>query len=203
MKTIILLVLAATMLGACNSNNKIELSSDSTKYEPVAKDVLIVPGQSIGKIRIGQNVKELDSILGKPDFSDAAMGKAWTIWYEGDTSKSKKDEIAIYSSYADSTMRTKDVKQIRITAEKYSTTQQLNTGNIRFDFKVKYPDFKKVATYFDTKLGDTVKVVDSKSNGIAVEFLRGIGRAITVHKKGETVNTSYFTLYPNFKQLPN
>ena len=203
MKTIFLALIVVAALSACNSDKTVQLSADSTKYEAVAKDLLIVPGESIGKIKLGQSITSLNEILGRPDAGDAAMGKEWGIWYEGDTTKNKKDEIAIYSAYTDSTMKEKSVKQIRITAEKYATAEQLSTGNVRFDFKVKYPDFKKVATYFDTKLGDTIKLIDSKSSGIAVEFLRGIGKAIMVHKKGEDVNTGYLTLHPEFKQLPN
>ncbi|RZK58182.1 MAG: hypothetical protein EOO91_08780 [Pedobacter sp.] len=64
-----------------------KLNADSLKMDSADAKFLIVPGKSIGKFYLGQNVIELDSILGKPDLSDAAMGKAWSIWYRGDTSK--------------------------------------------------------------------------------------------------------------------
>lgn len=190
------------MLFSCNSDsNKIKLNADSLKTDSVDAKFLVVPGKSIGRIYLGQNVTELDSILGKPDFSDAAMGKALSIWYRGDTSKFKKREIAIYSSYADSTMKWKDVKQIRVNSNKVTTVTGLNNGNLLSSFTAKYSDFKKISTYVNDNLGDTILLYDSKSNGIAVEFIRDISRAIIIHKKGEQVNETYLTLHPEWKIL--
>ena len=41
---------------------------------------LIVPGQRIGQIRLESPAQSL-AVLGKPDGGDAAMMKAWRIWY--------------------------------------------------------------------------------------------------------------------------
>ncbi|RZL46974.1 MAG: hypothetical protein EOP00_13355 [Pedobacter sp.] len=195
-----ILIPCLAIMFSCNSES-VKLSPDSTSYEDVKTKFLVTPGKSIGKIYLGQSLVALDSILGKPDFGDAAMGKEWGIWYGKDTTKFKKNEIAVYSSYADSTMKTKDVKQIRVNSSKFLTVTGLNSGNLLSSFTAKYPDFKKVAVFVNDKLGDTVLLYDSKSNGIAAEFLRDISRAVIVHKKGEEVNQTYFSLYPDWKLL--
>ena len=45
-----------------------------------AANLSIVPGQSIGELKLGANLDKAD--LGQPDESrsDAAMGKAWTVY---------------------------------------------------------------------------------------------------------------------------
>jgi hypothetical protein len=203
MKSTCQLLLSILIFCSCNSNGSkdIVLNSDSLKYAPIEEKRLIVPGKSIGRFSIGQNVVAVDSILGTPDSSDAAMGKAWNIWYGRNSTSGKRNEIAIYSTYADSSMKWKAVKQIRVISGKFQTIEGLNNGNLLSSFEAKYPDFKKIATYFDAKLSDTIYLYDSKENGIAVEFLRDISRAITIHHKGEQVNESYYTLAKNLRKL--
>lgn len=190
------------VLCSCNQSSKtIQLHADSLAAEDIEGKLLIVPGKSIGRYFLGQDLAAVDSIKGKPDFSDAAMGKAWAIWYGKNSTNGKRNELAIYSTYKDSTMASKAVKQIRVISGKFETNDGLNNGNILSNFLVKYPDFIQVATYYDDKLGDTIKVYDSRQNGIAVEFLRDISRAITVHSKGEALNESYYTLKPDLKKI--
>lgn len=202
MKLKYLLIPCVAILFSCNSNsNSIKLNADSLETDSVKAKFLVTPGKSIGRIYLGQNVNELDSILGKPDAGDAAMGKAWGIWYGKKNTNYGRNEIAVYSSYIDSTMTGKDVKQIRVNSSKFTTISGLNTENSLANIIQKYPDFKKVATYVNDGIGDTILVYDSKSNGIAVEFIRDISRAVIVHKKGEAVNETYLTLYPEWKKL--
>ena len=203
MKINYLFIIALGILFSCNSNssNSIKLNSDSLYVDEIEAKLLIVPGKSIGRYFLGQDMVKVDSLKGKPDTGDAAMGKAWSIWYGKNSTGGKRNEIAIYSGYADSTMSSKAVKQIRVISGKFQTIEGLNNGNLISSFTAKYADFHQIATYVDTELGDTIKVFDSKSNGIAVEFLRDISRAITVHAKGEQLNESYYTLHSELKKV--
>jgi len=132
--------------------------------------------------------------LGSADAGDAAMGKAWGIWYD-----QKKDEIAIYSSYADSTAVKKDIKQIRVTSSSFVTAQHLRTGGKLVDFEKDFTDAKRLATYFDSKTKDSILIFDSRENGIGVEVVNNLIRAITVHPKGTAVNETYLSLHPEWK----
>lgn len=203
MKFKYLFIAVWAILFSCNSNssNSIKLNSDSLVVDDIEAKLLIVPGKSIGRYFLGQDPAQIDSLKGKPDAGDAAMGKAWAIWYGKNTTGGKRNEIAVYSGYRDSTMSAKAVKQIRIISGKFETVNGLNNGNLLSSFTAKYPDFKQISTYFDTQLGDTIKVFDSRANGIAVEFLRDISRAITIHSKGEQLNESYYTLKPELKKV--
>lgn len=202
MKTICLLLIAFATLSSCQGDSKtIKLYQDTTNVNDVDEKLLIVPGESIGRYALGQNIKAIDSMKGKPDFSDAAMGKAWAIWYGKKSTGGKRNEIAIFSGYSDSTMSGKSVKQIRVISDKFETVDGLNNGNLLSNFTMKYSDFAHVSTYVNPKLHDTIKVYDSKSHGIAVEFLRDISRAITIHEKGKPLNDSYYTLKPELKKL--
>jgi hypothetical protein len=191
------------MLCACNSDssNKIKLNSDNMLRNDIESKLLIVPGKSIGRYYLGQDMIQVDSLKGRPDSGDAAMGRAWSIWYGKKSTYGKRNEIAIYSGYADSSMKTKVVKQIRVISSRFETTDGLNNGNILSNFKARYPDFTLVATYVDAGLGDTIQIFDSQERGITVEFLRGISRAITVHAKGQPLNESYYTLRTELKRL--
>lgn len=66
--------------GTTGSNDtairKITADTNKVKNGPVNSDSLIIPGESIGKVVLGENVASLQ-VLGEPDLSDAAMGKAW------------------------------------------------------------------------------------------------------------------------------
>jgi hypothetical protein len=202
MKMKYLFIIAIGILVSCNSDSsKIKLYQDSLNTNDIEAKLLIVPGKSIGRYFLGQNMLQVDSLKGKPDFSDAAMGKAWAIWYGKNKTGNKRNEIAIYSTYGDSTMSTKVVKQIRIISSKFETVDGLNNGNLLSNFQTKYIDFTQVSRYVDTSLGDTIQVFDSKANGIAVEFLRDISRAIIIHKKGEPVIDTYVTLHPELKKV--
>ncbi len=201
MKIKYLLLSLVVLLWSCNAEPSIKLYKDSTNVSDIDAKFLIVPGKSIGRYFIGQNMLQLDSLKGKPDFSDAAMGKAWSIWYGKKKTGNKKNEIAIYSTYGDSTMSFKVVKQIRIISSRFETVDGMNNGNLLSSFTTNYEDFVKVSRYVDTQLGDTIEVYDSKANGIAVEFLRDISRAITVHEKGTMVNQTYIMLHPEWKKI--
>jgi hypothetical protein len=112
MKLKYLFIIATGILFSCNSDSSVKLYKDTSSVSDIESKLLIVPGKSIGKYFIGQNMVQVDSLKGKPDFSDAAMGKAWSIWYGKNKTGNKRNEIAIYSTYGDSTMSFKTVKQI-------------------------------------------------------------------------------------------
>ena len=203
MKTICLITIAFALLTSCqnDSSKSVKLYQDTTNVDDIDAKLLIVPGKSIGRFSIGQSMAAVDSLKGKPDSSDAAMGKAWAIWYGKKSTGGKRNEIAIFSGYSDSTMSSKSVKQIRVISDKFETAEGLNNGTLLSDFTTKYSDFTRISTYVDDRLHDTIYVYDSKSHGIAVEFLRDISRAITIHDKGKPLDDSYYTLNRALKKL--
>lgn len=194
-------------LAACQSANKNgEHKTDSVsnrksvKTQAIDERFLIVAGKSIGEIFLGENMEQVGEKLGRPDAGDAAMGKAWGIWYSNDSTGKHPNEIAVYSSYRDTSMLVKDVKQIRITSDQFKTQDGLATGTTMEETKNKFPAIEKLSAYLNEDK-DTITVYDAKNEGIGFEFLKGKSISITVHPVNTPVNATYLTLHPEWKLI--
>jgi hypothetical protein len=194
-------------LVACQSANKTDHDKTDSASNPtlaatqaVDERFLIVAGKSIGEIALGEDMEQVGKKLGRPNAGDAAMGKAWGIWYSNDSTAKHRNEIAIYSSYRDTSMLVKDVKQIRITSNKFKTQNGLTTGNTLEDTKSKFPAIEKLSAYLNEDK-DTVLVYDAKKDGIGFEFLKGKSISLTVHPVNIPVNATYLTLHPEWKLI--
>jgi hypothetical protein len=187
MKSIKFALLGLSMgVAACQSASKTDQNADSISNltsvptQSLDERFLVVAGRSVGEIALGEDMEEVGRKLGRPDAGDAAMGKAWGIWYSDDSTAKHRNEIAVYSSYRDTSMRVKDVKQIRITSNKFKTKDGLATGSTLEDTKQKFPSVKKLSAYLNEDK-DTVTVYDAQKEGIGFEFLKGKSISLTVH----------------------
>ncbi|WP_316804509.1 hypothetical protein [Pedobacter nototheniae] len=207
MRTLKILVFGlSASLAACqsstNSGHKRDsiASIESGPGKIVDERFLIVPGTSVGQISVGEDMTNVFEKMGNADDGDAAMGKAWGIWYGKVSKGDKKDELAIYSSYRDSTMVIRDVKQIRVTSNLYKTQDGFGTGRSLSDIALKFPAMEKLSAYLDQNK-DTILVYDSKPDGIGFEFINKKSVALTVHPKQKSVNETYLTLHPEWKPV--
>ncbi|MGN7990171.1 hypothetical protein ACTJKC_22715 [Pedobacter sp. 22226] len=199
-----LLGLSISLVACQSANNKSQDKTDSaSNLTPATTQVvderfLIIAGKSIGEIALGEDMEQVGKKLGRPDAGDAAMGKAWGIWYSNDSTAKHPNEIAVYSSYRDTSMRVKDVKQIRITSDQFKTKDGLATGSTLEATKSKFPGIEKLSAYLNEEK-DTVTVYDAKKDGIGFEFLKGKSISLTVHPVNIPVNATYLTLHPEWK----
>ena len=204
--TKIILLAMSISFAACQSSQNSEHKSDSIENmesgnaKIVDSRFLIVPGRSVGEISLREDMTEVGKKLGRPDAGDAAMGKAWGIWFSNDSTAGFRNELAIYSSYRDTSMRVKDVKQIRITSPKFKTQDGFTTGLSASDTKLKFPAMEKVSSYLNEK-NDTVTVYDARQDGIGFEFLKGKSISLTIHPMNQSVNGTYLTLHPEWKLI--
>src|ERR1700754_2460711 len=60
---------------------KTPASTDTSKTKTITATQLIIPGRSIGDIRLGEDVANVSTSLGRPDSSDAAMGSSLMVWF--------------------------------------------------------------------------------------------------------------------------
>jgi len=176
-----------------------------TKTPAISSDKLASAGKGIGKINLGSNAEGLEKLLGKPDFSDAAMGKAWLTWYSKRRDEhNNRNELNIYTTYADSTMRTKTVKQIRVTSPFYITADSLQVYNDLASIRKVYPDLVSEGTYKEQKGGRIIHLYDAIAQGIAFEAAEANGQQICismiVHEPGKEVTDIYITLHPDLKK---
>jgi len=186
------------------SDKKVKPIENTPVSDTVAKPVsvkttdekqLIVPGKSIGLTHLGQNTETLAS-LGRPDFSDAAMGKAWSSWYSKD---GKKNELNIYTTYKDSEMKEKVIRLIRITSPEFKTEDGIATGSSLKTIQSDFPKAVLIGKYKDT--GESVEIYDAIDSGIAFEIKKGNCISIIVHETGKKATDEYITFHPDMERF--
>lgn len=164
---------------------------------------LIIPGQKIGSTALGITADSLARLLGQPDKSDAAMGKAWLTWLGKSDEHNNATRLDIYITYPDSTMRYKTVQQIHATSSWFHTAGGLHVYSAMADIRKSYPGLKKAARYKSD--GRTITLYDDKEQGIAFEAVpannEDICTGIIIHKPGIAVTNTYIFLYPDAKLI--
>lgn len=165
-----------------------------------SSDSIIIPGETLGKVRLGDSVSTLGE-LGPADESDAAMGKAWLTWKGKKDEHNNQTELKIYTSYKDSTMREKTIQQIRTTSSAFHTKGNNHVYSSLNTIKEEFPHLKKSATYKED--GREFTIYDDADQGIAFEIVNANGQmictGIIVHEKKKKVTDVYITLHPEMK----
>jgi hypothetical protein len=165
----------------------------------------IEPGEYIGNTKIGATTEEMATLLGPADGGDAAMGKAWGIWYshKKDNSIDSSRYLAVYSVREETNGKEAMlVKQIRVNTPSFKTAKGLKVGSSYIEVKKLFPAIKVVAQYQDKTKGRKITLYDVKKEGIAFEMTTGKGgkqvcSAITIHPEGESINT--YILFPGYE----
>jgi hypothetical protein len=197
----------STQTSVANDTNAVSNKTDSTvvtvhpdsthidsAMNNLTSNNTIVAGENIGKVEIGMSDTSLEPLLGKPDLSNAAMGKAWLTWYGKKSDEhNNKTQLNVYTSYRDTSMRDKSVQQIRTTSSFFETLQDIHVYSSLDDIKKVFPGIKKVQqSANDAK---KITVYDDANNGIAFEIVdanrQQICRAIFVHTKSKSVRDIY------------
>ena len=168
-------------------------SSPQTRPSLQPAAAAIIAGSSIGSVSLDMNADSVVAMLGQPDRSDAAMGKAWLVW----TSKSSAGmprETAVYTSRNMGVGKEESrVKEIRITSGFFYTQDSLRTGLRLADIRAKRPALKRV----DVVAAAPKQFYDDADGGISFEFgAGGVCTAILVHPKGVRLTDVYLPLQP-------
>ena len=165
------------------SLNDTSLNTNSDTVQAISEDKLIVPGNRIGKIIIGGNADSLKDILGKPDFTEGAMGSGSMAW------NNNGYKTTVLFSHA---MGTKDeqiarIRKIRITSPDFKTAERLNTGLTLNDYKKRFD-----LTLLNNPMSKTkIKVYEAKGKGITFEIdsVSNQGVGIIVHQPEDSLFT--------------
>jgi hypothetical protein len=196
----LLYILLGVAIVSCNGKKETDetdfVAADSVDTPAINQRLLVIPGQSIGNIALEQNADKLEAILGKPDLSDAAMGKAWLTWFSKVSDTVTGNELNIYTEYKDNELRGKVVRQIRITSDEFKTKDGIKTGKSLDEISKVYPGIKLIGKY-DTNTNYPVSVYDVIEEGIAFEVENNVCTGIIVHKKGQKVAEEYITFHPD------
>ncbi|MCX2741420.1 hypothetical protein [Pontibacter anaerobius] len=163
---------------------------------------LIIPGESIGHIKLGMAAKTVSSILGKPDSGDAAMGKALSFWVSKQANE-PQHYVAVYTvTDFGSEDETPRVQQVQVTSPQFLTTDSIGTGKSLPEIRQKYKKLKPLA-YFRNEQQQQVYIYNDREQGIAFEITTSdsLCTAITIHPKGENVTDTYLPLHPDMTRL--
>lgn len=169
-------------------------TSHKTTPDTTALQNQIVPGERLGHITLGMNADSLETVLGYPDASDAAMGKAWLTW----NGKNNPSVLNIYTAYKDTTLTQKTVQQIRTTSSFFKTPNGTHVGQSLAQIKQQFPAMAATSTY--TEAGAAYTLYDDVAAGIAFEVRASTCTGILIHKKGHRADDIYIMLHPDMKK---
>lgn len=177
--------------------NESENHTDSTNIASavITADYLIVPGKSIGETMLDRPAANVITRLGKPDFSDAAMGKSVAAWYTGHNKNGYTTHMYFTTDMGnDDTSR---VKAIRVSSPSFKTQNHLYAGVLITDAQKQY----KLDTLGTFKLNGRGRTLyDDKTNGIAFDTDRsGNITGIAVYQKGVSVKNVYMAFFGEVK----
>jgi hypothetical protein len=200
-----LIVMFSMAIVSCNGKKEDDtvdtsIVADTLVAKEVSTKMLIVPGKSIGNVWLLQNADSLEILLGKPDLSDSAMGKAWLTWFSKVSDTVTGNELNIYTSYKDDKMDMKVVRQVRITSREFKTSAGISTGKSLSEVKESFPNIKIVGKY-DMETNTPVIVYDDVDSGIAFEFENNTCSGIILHEIGKKVSEEYLSFHPDMKPL--
>ncbi|GAB2552401.1 putative periplasmic lipoprotein [Rufibacter soli] len=166
---------------------------------------LIIPGEQIGQLKLGDSPEKVQAALGKPDAGDAAMGKALSSWfsYQKDSTILHRVDVFTVREHTGMPDETVGVNQIRITSPRFSLQgHQLQVGSTLANLRPQFPGIRPVAYY----LGEEKKrvyVYDAPTQGIVFEIngSDSICVAISIHAKGQEIKGRYLPVHPNLVNL--
>lgn len=171
--------------------------SENTKAVVITADKMISPGIGIGETAINEAGSKVFAQLGKPDFSDAAMGKSVAVWYADHNKKGYSTHTYFSTNMGvDDTSR---VKVIRITSPSFKTSNRIYTGVLLADAQKVY-QLDSLGTF---KLnGSNRKLYDDVTAGIAFDVDRsGNITGITIHETGKSVLNAYMAFFGEVKAI--
>ena len=214
---IVLVFLNITCHNTANNTNAdtqtdsaITSASDRPKTGSVSKDEnifsneLIIPGKQIGKTRIGDNPETLVKNLGKPDSSDAAMGKAWLFWNGKRDEHNNKTLLAVYTIYKDNTMKEKIVKLIYSTSSYFKTNNGVGVYSDLGEIKKQFPGLQQVAQFKERNGERMIHIYTDKNQGIAFETAEAreqqICIAVTFYMPDEILLDLYIPLHSEIQK---
>ena len=127
---------------------------------------LIVPGQSIGEIRLEMGLTEVTKKLGEAATGEGAAGRAWDAWFARKEGGGRGYELTIYSHAAE---RDKEVRAIRAESPFFHTKENVGTKSSLADVWKAFPELR----YANNDPHDkAVEVYMDDANGLAIEVRR-------------------------------
>lgn len=173
-------------------------ASPASPADTVPADRVITPGTSIGKTFLDESPDTLIQLLGKPDYQDAAMGKAWLTWFGKKRDEhNNATELNVFLTYRDSSMSRKVVKQIRTTSAWFLLQDSLHVYSGFPQIREAFPHLHYTGQYREGNR--EFKIYDDLDQGVAFETVTAAGQtlctAILVHVPDQPLSSVYFPIH--------
>ncbi|RYD78956.1 MAG: hypothetical protein EOP53_10375 [Sphingobacteriales bacterium] len=195
-----LYIFLVLFLVSCDSEsgknqNKTPHKTQNSAEKPIAikwsSAKMIIPGKSIGLTHLYESADSVFLLLGKPDSSDAAMGKMMASWY-----KNNHETHIFFGRKMGSEDETSRVKQIRITSSYFVTEKGVSVGSAIHQIQMEFPELKIAGSYISPQTHLQTTIYDDLQKGIAFETDAKNGCVgITVHKPNQQSYEIYNALY--------
>jgi len=167
---------------------------------PTPPAQLVVPGRSLGSLRLGADVATL-APYGPADYSDAAMQKAWATWFGTGHPPAQLD---VYSTMIPGQDTHKSVQVVRATSTYFRLANGLRNGSTLRQIQACYGKLP-LATSYQLKAGARY-LYDDVAHGIAFELdgttSASYCRALVVHLPGQAAAKTYLTMPIYLKEVP-
>ena len=155
-------------------------------------EALILPGKSIGQIKLDAELPTVEKLLGKPTESEGAGGRAWDIWESSKGDAEQSYRTSVYAEHTTSEGKVQFIQSIRVTSPFFHTGEGINTqSSLEAIWKV-FPMLRYYSTYQHE--GKTIEVYADGTLGISFEIQRtaadtgsltwGTCHAVCVYKGG-------------------
>ena len=124
----------AVLIFGCESMSTHKSLADSihavdTHLKTIVSVKMIVPGKRIGDIYINENADSVVAKLGKPDWSDAAMGASFMVWFNKKGRNIHKTSIYAHRNMGAADEKVNYIKEIRETSPSFKTADYGGAGS--------------------------------------------------------------------------
>ncbi|MFD1873259.1 hypothetical protein [Hymenobacter bucti] len=161
---------------------------------------LVVPGRSMGNLKLGADAATL-ATLGPAAYSDAAMQKAWATWFGTGHPPAQLD---VYTTMIPGQDTHKAVQVVRATSAYFRLANGLRTGATLSQIQASYGRLPLAISY-RLQAGPRY-LYDDVRRGIAFELDGQAStshcRALVVHQLGQPVAKTYLSMPVYLKEVP-
>ncbi len=161
---------------------------------------LVVPGQSLGNLKLGADAATLAN-LGPAAYSDAAMQKGWATWFGTGHPPTQLD---VYTTMVPGQDTHKSVQVVRATSSYFRLANGLRTGSTLRQIEECYGKLP-LTTSYQLKAGPRY-LYDNVKLGIAFELDGKAStshcRALVVHQPGQPAAKIYLPMPLYLKEVP-
>lgn len=167
---------------------------------PTPPAQLVVPGRSLGSLKLGADVATMAS-YGPADYGDAAMQKAWATWFGTGHPPTQLD---VYSTLIPGQDTHKSVQVVRATSPYFRLANGLRNGSTLHQIQACYGRLPLASSY---QLKTSLRYLyDDVQRGIAFELDGQAStshcRALVVHLPGQPAAKTHLAMPLYLKEVP-